>query len=92
MFYRRRLIKKYLTALQAFDEFGVIDATTRTHFVAGVSDGCPKWFKTVVDMTIHYERFPDGRERMWFVYPKMKDILRRVKETENEYKRTRRTS
>lgn len=89
MFYRRRLIKKYLTALQAFDEFGVTDATTRKHFVAGVSDGCPKWFKTVVDMTVKYEQFPDGRERVWFIYQKVSDILKRVQEVEDEYKRSR---
>lgn len=88
MFYRRCLIKKYLTALKTFDEFNVIDSTTRKQFIAGIYNGCPKWFRVVVDMTVEYEKFPDGRERMWFVYPKMKDILRRVKETENEYKRS----
>lgn len=88
MFYRRRLIKNYLNALKAFDEFNVIDATTRRRFVAGVYDGCPKWFKAVVDITVEYEKFPDGRERMWFVYPKVSDILKRVKEIENEHKRT----
>lgn len=91
-FERRKRVKRYFTALESMEENNVLDANIREEFISGVLSGAPRWFSVVVSMSYVKEELPDGRKRVYFVFPPIKQVMKDIKEYEHEYNSSRRPS
>ena len=81
---RRRNVKAYLTGCRCIDVFtdSVDCFPLRRAYILAVHDHSPKYMRSVIAATVTKEELPDGRERLYFRYPKLREIFKKIKEDE----------